>query len=145
MSENGYVVGPWRLDDLFAGVDAPAVDEAVATLQEGVEAFAAYREQLSPDIAPDSFRAIIDDYEALYRQASRLAGFSSLTFAAGWPFARSAAWAASLKRSGRISGSPPENTRIGRPTAAICSISRMPSAVVRSLRISSRDTSSRRQ
>lgn len=82
MSENGYVVGPWRLDDLFAGVDAPAVDEAVATLQEGVEAFAAYREQLSPDIAPDSFRAIIDDYEALYRQASRLAGFSSLTFAA---------------------------------------------------------------
>lgn len=82
MSENGYVRGPWRLDDLFTGVDDPAVEEAATVLQQGVEAFASYRDQLSADMAADRFRAIIDDYEVIYRRASRLLGYASLCFAA---------------------------------------------------------------
>jgi oligoendopeptidase F len=82
MSDNGNGTGPWRLDDLFAGVDVPAVEAAVQTLQQSVEAFAARRDQLSPDMDASLFRETIDSYEEIVRQASRLLGYASLSFAA---------------------------------------------------------------
>jgi oligoendopeptidase F len=82
MSENGYVTGPWRLDDLFSGVDVPAVEETLALLNEAAEAFAARRDQLVPDMEATLFREMIDDYEEMVRRASRLVGYASLTFAA---------------------------------------------------------------
>lgn len=82
MSANGYAMGPWRLDELYEGVDVPAVEEAVAALQQAVEAFAGHRDRLSPGIEPGAFREFLDDYERLYRRASRLLGYASLYFAA---------------------------------------------------------------
>jgi oligoendopeptidase F len=82
MNENEYQLGPWRLDDLFPGIDSPAVEEAVARLDRDVEAFAASRDQLAADMAEASFRALLDDYDAIYRQVSRLGGFAGLSFAA---------------------------------------------------------------
>lgn len=82
MNENEYQLGPWRLDDLFPEIDSPAVEEAVARLDRDVEAFAASRDQLAADMAEASFRALLDDYDAIYRQVSRLGGFAGLSFAA---------------------------------------------------------------
>ncbi|MDT8305454.1 MAG: oligoendopeptidase F, partial [Anaerolineae bacterium] len=82
MNENGYELGPWRLEELFSAVDSPAIDEAIAELERQADAFAAYREQLAPDMAGTAFRALLDDYEAIVRHASRLRGYAGLNFAA---------------------------------------------------------------
>ncbi len=80
MTHNGYQSGPWRLDELFPGLDSPAIDEAVAKLKQDVETFAAGRDQLTPDIDEAAFRALLDQYDALSRQAARIIGFSGLSF-----------------------------------------------------------------
>jgi oligoendopeptidase F len=82
MNSNGYQIGPWRLDELFAAVDSPAVNEAVEALDKQAEAFAARRDELAPDMDVETFRAMLDSYDALVRQASRLGGYASLNFAA---------------------------------------------------------------
>lgn len=82
MNDNGYELGPWRLDELFTAVDSPAVNEAVESLDKQAEAFAGRRGELAPDMAEETFRSILDDYEAFVRLASRLVGYASLNFAA---------------------------------------------------------------
>lgn len=80
--QNGYQPGPWSLDDLFPALDAPAVQEALETLEKGVERFEERRETLSPDLSQETFRSILESYEDLVRQISRLNGYAGLTFAA---------------------------------------------------------------
>jgi oligoendopeptidase F len=82
MTNNGYQLGPWRLDDLFPGLDSPSLDEALAQLNRDVDAFAAKRDQLAPDMDGAAFRALLDEYDAISRQASRAIGFAGLSFAA---------------------------------------------------------------
>ena len=82
MTNNGYQLGPWRLDDLFSGLDSPAIEEALAQLNRDVDLFAAKRDQLAPDMDGAAFRALLDEYDALSRQASRTIGFAGLSFAA---------------------------------------------------------------
>lgn len=77
---NGYEQGPWTLDDLFPAIDAPEVQAALEKLEEQVAAFEAARPQLSAGIDEEQFRSLLEDYERLYRLASRLSGFAYLTF-----------------------------------------------------------------
>lgn len=79
---NGYNQGPWTLDELFAGVDSPEVQAALEEMEEQVIAFEAARTQLEGGLDEETFTALLEDYEQLYRLASRLSGFASLTFAA---------------------------------------------------------------
>ncbi|MDX1688577.1 MAG: M3 family oligoendopeptidase, partial [Candidatus Promineifilaceae bacterium] len=79
---NGYEQGPWTLDDLFSSIDAPEVQGALEKLEERVTAFEAARPRLSAGVDGEEFHSLLEDYEQLYRQASRLSGFASLTFAA---------------------------------------------------------------
>jgi oligoendopeptidase F len=82
VSWNGYEPGPWRLDELFAALDAPAVEAAADELEAEVASFAAIRPQLTADIEEETFLAHLNAYEHLVRQASRLAGFARLSFSA---------------------------------------------------------------
>lgn len=86
MSENGYRRQAWQLDDLFPALDAPEVEAALAQLEEAVNDFQSWRDVLDSggesDVGDDQFRSILDEYEALARQVSRLQGYASLSFAA---------------------------------------------------------------
>jgi len=79
---NGYRQGPWTLEDLFPEIDAPDVQAAMEQMEEQVAAFEEARSQLSAGIDGETFFALLEDYEQLYRMASRLSGFASLSFAA---------------------------------------------------------------
>lgn len=80
--QNGYEMGPWRLDELFPGLDSAEVAEAVAELEEMAANFEEKRSLLDSDLSGEAFQALLDDYESMVRRASRLRGFASLSFAA---------------------------------------------------------------
>lgn len=75
-----YQQGPWRLDDLFAGVDSPEFQAAQNALIEKVEAFTKVREQLNPDIDVATFMEIIRQLEEITEESYRLYGFAGLWF-----------------------------------------------------------------
>lgn len=79
---NGYRQGPWTLDDLFPGMDSPDVQAALEKMEKQVAAFEAVRPQLAADVDEEVFHSFLEDYEQLYRLASRLSGYASLTFSA---------------------------------------------------------------
>lgn len=86
MSENGYKRESWRLDELFPSRDSAEVETALATLEAGVKAFERFRAQLgeggTTDIGAEQFRSMLEAYEALVQQVSRLQGYAHLSFAA---------------------------------------------------------------
>src|SRR5690554_106792 len=78
----GYQEGPWSLDDLFPGFDTPELQAGLEQLTQQAEAFEALREKLSPEMDGDAFCEILEAYDALIRQASRVQSFAGLSFAA---------------------------------------------------------------
>lgn len=82
MAEKTYTQSPWDLSDLFTGVDDPKINTTFDEINQGIEAFEAYREQLTSDIKEDLFLRIIEEYEQLFRKMLRLGGFAELKFAA---------------------------------------------------------------
>lgn len=76
-----YAQEAWSLDELFAGLDDPAIEVAVAEVQAQAGAFAGYRAQLAPGMATADFVAIVDAYEALVNRATRLQGYGMLRYA----------------------------------------------------------------
>ncbi|HZD10593.1 MAG TPA: M3 family oligoendopeptidase [Candidatus Binatia bacterium] len=80
--QNGYQMGPWRLDELFPGLGSPEVEDAIEQLQEEVHRFEERRPLLEDDIVAADFESMLVDYEAIVRGAARLQGFASLSFAA---------------------------------------------------------------
>ena len=80
MAEEGYTLGRWSLDELFLGVDAPELEVALNELDDAAKAFEAYREELTEDLTGKKFKEILDHYDSIVRQMSRLGGFSSLSF-----------------------------------------------------------------
>ena len=80
--QNGYELGPWRLDELFSGLDSPELENAVKRLQEVVAKFEGKRSQLQEDISAERFQEFLAGYEDLVRRASQLQGFAGLSFAA---------------------------------------------------------------
>ena len=79
---NGYQMGPWTLDELFPGIDDPEVQAAVEKLEERVKTFETKRAELSAAVDEETFYSLLEDYEQLYRLASRLSGFATLSFSA---------------------------------------------------------------
>jgi oligoendopeptidase F len=83
MNENEYQLGPWRLDDLFPGIDSPALEEALARLDRDVEAFAASAISSLPTWQGLSFRALLDEYDAIFAPGvAPWAALPGLSFAA---------------------------------------------------------------
>ncbi len=81
MAEEGYTLGRWSLVELFPSVDAPEMERALNELDDATEAFEAYREELTEDLPGKKVKEILDHYDSIVRQMSRLGGFSSLSFA----------------------------------------------------------------
>lgn len=77
-----YTPQPWNLNDLFTSFDAPEVQTTLDQVEKGIEAFEGWRVALTPELSPADLRTILDAYENLLRQLSRLSGYGSLRFAA---------------------------------------------------------------
>jgi oligoendopeptidase F len=82
VSETEYKQEPWRLDDLFPGFDTPKMQRAIEDLEGHLQAFEAFRTKLSDELEPAAFKEILQAYEGLTQEVSRLHGFSGLSFAA---------------------------------------------------------------
>ena len=79
--QKSYTQTPWSLADLFEGFDDPKYQATFDEIEQGVQKFEAFREQLFPDLSEDLFISIVSTYEGLVRRLSRLGGFAELVFA----------------------------------------------------------------
>lgn len=77
-----YTQKAWTLTDLYQGFDDLDYEATFEKIQQGVQKFQDYRDQLKPDISEDLFLNIITEYEHFYKLLSRLNGFAQLSFAA---------------------------------------------------------------
>jgi len=82
MADKTYAQSPWDLSDLFSGVDDPKIESTFEEINQGLETFEAYREQLTPKISVDRFLEIIKDYEKIFRKMLQLGGYAELKFSA---------------------------------------------------------------
>jgi len=71
----------WSLDELFPGLGTPEIEQALEKLDNSVADFEKHRGQLAVDIAEKKFVAILQNYEGITRQISRVGAFASLSFA----------------------------------------------------------------
>jgi oligoendopeptidase F len=71
----------WSLDELFPGLGTTEIEQALEKLEASVADFEKYREQLAADISEENFVGILQNYEEITRQISRLGAFASLSFA----------------------------------------------------------------
>lgn len=81
MTNTNYVQGPWSLEDLYSGLEAPEIQADKEALESMVQAFEALRPRLSPDLPEPDFLSALRAYDALLRLLSRLDGFADLLFA----------------------------------------------------------------
>lgn len=73
----------WRLDDLFAGPDDPALTATMAAAQSAAEAFASrYRGAIGPGLAAATLAEAMDALEGIYDRTGRVLAFAYLQFAA---------------------------------------------------------------
>jgi oligoendopeptidase F len=77
-----YKKEAWRLDDLFPSLESPELQEAIKEIENKVQRFEAYRDDLSADMDNETFMDILKAYEALYKDVSRITYFAYLNFAA---------------------------------------------------------------
>jgi oligoendopeptidase F len=82
VSDIEYKQEPWRLDDLFSGFDTPKMQRAIEELEKQLQAFEAFRTKLSAELETAAFKEILQAYESLTQEVSRIHGFSGLSFAA---------------------------------------------------------------
>jgi oligoendopeptidase F len=82
VSKFEYAQEPWRLDDLFPGFGTPEMEKAIASLEEQLQVFEAFRPDLSDNLETTLFTEILDAYESLTRDMMRLYSFSGLSFTA---------------------------------------------------------------
>ncbi len=81
MAEKTYTQSPWELTDLYESLEDPKINTTFDEINQAVDGFQAYREQLAPDISEALFLQIVENYERFLRLALRLNGFAELTFA----------------------------------------------------------------
>lgn len=81
MAEKTYTQSPWQLEDLFEGNDDPKIKATFEEINQAVEDFQTYREQLTPEMDKALFLEIIKTYEHFYHLVRRLSGFAELSFA----------------------------------------------------------------
>jgi oligoendopeptidase F len=82
VTQNNYQQEGWRLDELFTGFDAAELRAALAQIQEMGQQFENNRAQLSPQITADDFIRVLDAYEELVYQVTRVSYYGFLRFAA---------------------------------------------------------------
>lgn len=75
-----YTQSRWSLAELFSGPESADLENGFTRLNELVTGLEGHRSQLSPDIAPADFLAILALYEKIQHQASRVSGFAGLLF-----------------------------------------------------------------
>ncbi|MDX1600384.1 MAG: M3 family oligoendopeptidase [Anaerolineales bacterium] len=103
MSNNGYEIQPWSLEDLYSGFDGPELESAFDELEQKVEDFEDYRDQLTEDIDQAQFRTLMGEYEAIRRLLSRVGAYASLRFAEDTQNQRAQSFMASVReRSAEI-------------------------------------------
>lgn len=81
MTDNGYEIEPWSLDELYPGFDSPELEAAFEELDQKVEAFESYRDRLSEGLDQDTFLELLREYEAIRRLLSRVGAYANLRFA----------------------------------------------------------------
>ena len=81
-TKNTYTQSPWSLDDLFHGLDDPAIDEAYQKIESLVTEFEKYRSALTPEISEQKFMEVIKSSEEIEKLGYRIYGFANLSFAA---------------------------------------------------------------
>lgn len=80
MSKTDYEVGVWDLSQLFGSFDDPAIEASFASVESKVQELESYRGKLSEDMPVESFAEMLQAYENLDREASRLEGYAFLRF-----------------------------------------------------------------
>ncbi|MEX1072001.1 MAG: M3 family oligoendopeptidase [Anaerolineales bacterium] len=75
-----YILGRWKLDDLFPGHDSKEMKAALKQLETKVSAFEKFRTQLKPAIKEKDFIAILKQLEANTRLAARIDQFAGLWY-----------------------------------------------------------------
>ncbi len=71
----------WTLDDLLPPPDSEAMAHFLSALDERVEAFTRWREQLSPQLEAQRFLDLLNEYEALAADLMRLQAYAHLLYA----------------------------------------------------------------
>jgi oligoendopeptidase F len=82
MVESGYPQERWSLDDLFPGIGAPELKQALKDVEQMASDFGGWRQRLTAEIKEADFLAALEQYEAMGRQLERIGGFGYLAFAA---------------------------------------------------------------
>jgi oligoendopeptidase F len=70
----------WSLEELFPGLGTTEIEQALEKLDASVVDFEKHREKLSADISEKKFVAILQNYEGITRQISRVGSFAFLSF-----------------------------------------------------------------
>ena len=81
MQTQKYKQQAWNLDELFPGLNSPEIETALANVEKIITELLHYQSQLNPDLAAESFAAIMQHIEDLHAQFSRLSGYAYLVFA----------------------------------------------------------------
>jgi len=80
MAAAKYEQKGWSLEELFPGLGTTEIEQALEKLDASVADFEMHREQLATDISEKKFMAILQNYEGITRQISRVGSFASLRF-----------------------------------------------------------------
>lgn len=70
----------WSLEDLFPGLGTPEIEAALDSMDESITRFEKLRADLDEGLDEERFLSILQMYELIERQISRLHGFASLKF-----------------------------------------------------------------
>jgi oligoendopeptidase F len=70
----------WSLDELFPGLDTTEIKQALEKLDTSTTDFEKHRKQLAADISEEKFGSVLQNYEGITRQISRVGAFTFLSF-----------------------------------------------------------------
>lgn len=75
-----YKIRRWSLEDLFPGLGSPEIEAALNEMDDSIVKFEALRADLNLAMDDERFLSILQMYELIMRQISRLYGYASLKF-----------------------------------------------------------------
>lgn len=82
MSKYQYAQEAWSLKELFDGIEDPAIQQSLESVEEQIKEFEGWRERLSSDLSKETFLEIVRAYDRLLSDLYRLLGFASLSYSA---------------------------------------------------------------
>jgi oligoendopeptidase F len=77
---NTYSLTKWSLEDLFPGHDSPELKTTIGDVEARVSDFESRRDQLTTDIATDTFLDLVKQLEDISRLSYRVSSFAALWF-----------------------------------------------------------------